>query len=195
MALRGDDAQASYCRHTFMVGGPLGAQAGYLLCLGGSVQRRIGFYCLHQFLDIPSQHDVGTAPGHIGGDGDHLRAPGLRHNIGLACMLLGVQHLMWQLLPVQQLGDDLGVLDRGGTNQHWLAALMALADVLDCGFVFFPRCLVHAVKLVVTSARPVVWHDYRFKAVNFLELISLGVGRAGHAGQLSIKPEVVLERN
>jgi hypothetical protein len=35
-------------------------------------------------LDVAAEHDVGAAAGHVGGDGDHRRAPGLRDDLGLA---------------------------------------------------------------------------------------------------------------
>jgi hypothetical protein len=60
-------------------------------------------------LDVAAQHDVGTAAGHVGGDGDHLRTAGLRHDLGFARVLLGVQHLVRQLFLVQQVRQILGV--------------------------------------------------------------------------------------
>ena len=38
-------------------------------------------------------------------------------------------------------------------------------------------------------------HDNRFKTVNVLEFIGFGVGRAGHARELSVHAEEVLERD
>ena len=145
------------------------------------------------FLDVAAQHDVGAAAGHVGGDGDHLRPAGLRHDVGFARMLLGVEHLVRQLLLVQQLVDDFGVLDRGGADQHRLAALVAVADVLDGRFVLFARGLVDAVQLVLALARAVGRNHDGFQAVDFLELVGLGIGRAGHAGQLAVQAEIVLE--
>ena len=78
---------------------------------------------------------------------------GLRHDLGFARVLLGVEHLVRQVGLGQQAVDDLGVLDRGGAHQHRLAALVALADVLDRGFVLLARGLVDAVELVVAAAR------------------------------------------
>ena len=39
-------------------------------------------------LDRAAQHDVGAAAGHVGRDGDRLRPPGLRDDLGLARVLL-----------------------------------------------------------------------------------------------------------
>jgi hypothetical protein len=79
-------------------------------------------------LDVAAQHDVGAAAGHVGGDGDHLRTAGLRHDLGFARVLLGVEHLVRQLFLVQQV-RQIRSLDRGRAHQHRLAALVAVADV------------------------------------------------------------------
>ncbi len=52
---------------------------------------------LDLLLDVAAEHDVGAAAGHVGGDGDHARAAGLRDDLGLLGVLLGVEHLVRQL--------------------------------------------------------------------------------------------------
>jgi hypothetical protein len=52
---------------------------------------------LDLLLDVAAQHDVGAAARHVGGDGDHPGAAGLGHDLGLAGVLLGVEHLVRQL--------------------------------------------------------------------------------------------------
>ena len=41
-----------------------------------------------------AQHDVGAAPGHVGGHGDSAQPSGLGDDAGLALVVLGVQHLV-----------------------------------------------------------------------------------------------------
>ena len=65
--------------------------------LADGVERLVGLDRLDRLLDVAAQHDVGAAAGHVGGDGDHLRPAGLRHDLGFARMLLGVEHLVRQL--------------------------------------------------------------------------------------------------
>jgi hypothetical protein len=76
---------------------------------------------------------------------------GLGHDVGLARVLLGVEHLVRQLFLGQQLVDDFGVLDRGRAHQHRLAALVAFADVRSRRRTFLGG-LVDAVELVVALA-------------------------------------------
>ena len=72
-------------------------------------------------LEVAAEHDVGAAAGHVGRDRDAPGRPACRMTIGLARMLFGVEHLVRQAFLLQQLGDDLGVLDRRGADQHRLA--------------------------------------------------------------------------
>ena len=101
-------------------------------------------------LDAAAKHDVGASAGHVGGDGDHLRPAGLRHDLGLAHVLLRVQNLVRELFLLQHAGEELQVLDRGGADQHRLPAVVAVADVLDERVVFL---LGGAIDLVWRSAR------------------------------------------
>jgi hypothetical protein len=79
-------------------------------------------------------------------------AAGLRHDVGFAGVLLGVEHLVRQAGLVEQLVDDFRVLDRRRAHQHRLAALVAFADVLDRRLVLLARGLVDAIELVVAAA-------------------------------------------
>ena len=54
-----------------------------------------------------------TAPGHAG----------LRHDGGFLLVIARVQHIVLDLALLEQLGEMLGFLDRGGADQDRLAAL------------------------------------------------------------------------
>ena len=51
-----------------------------------------------------AEHDVGTAAGHVGGDGDRARAAGLRDDVRFALVLLGVEHFVRDAGFLQLLG-------------------------------------------------------------------------------------------
>ena len=58
---------------------------------------------LHQFLPghelrVAAQQNIGSAAGHVGGNGHHPQPPGLGHNLSLALVELGVQHHMLDAL-------------------------------------------------------------------------------------------------
>ena len=188
-----DDAQAAQRLDFFVVSLPVSAQLLDAFLFFGIVQRVVGFNGGDHFFEVAPQHDIGTATGHIGGDGDHAGAPRLGHDVGLALVLLGIEHLVRQLGLLQQVGNDFGVFDRGGAYQHGLAAFVAFADVVQRGLVFFRRGFVHAIELVFSLAGAVGWNDHGFQRVDFLKLVGFGVGRAGHAGEFFVQAEIVLE--
>ena len=47
--------------------------------------------------------------------------------------------------------------------------------------------------MVFTAADAVGRNDHRFQTIDFLELVGLGVGRAGHTPQLAVQTEIILE--
>ena len=108
-------------------------------------------------------------------------------------MLLGVQHLVRELLFLQQLVDDFGVFNGRRAHQHRLTALIAFTNVFDGCVVFLAGRLVHAVQLVFPAADAVGRNHHGFQAVNFLELVGFGIGRSGHAGKLAVQAEIVLK--
>lgn len=155
MPLSSDDAQTPSRLDLFMIGLPAIAQRSHLLLPRGFIQGLVGLEGLNHLLDIAAEHDVCAPPGHIGGDGDHAGAARLRHDLSFAGMLLGIEHLMRQLLALEQLGDDLRVFDRGGTHQDRLPAFMAIPNVGDSGVVLFGRGFVDPIELIVAAAGPV----------------------------------------
>ncbi len=186
MALGADDVQAAGFQHGVVVGFPLGADLLGLL-LGRLV------HVLDLFLGVTAEHDVGTAAGHVGGDGHGARAAGLGDHLRLALVLLGVEHLVLDLFLGEPLGQVFGGLDGGGTHQHRRAALHAVAHFLDDGVEFFLQGQVDQIVGVFTHHRPVGGHHHHVHAVDLTEFHRLGVGGAGHAGELLVEAEVVLE--
>ena len=193
MPFGGDDAQTTQTGHLLVVFAPLCLQAFKLLLFLTGIQRRIGFDCLYQLADIAAEHNVGASAGHVGGNCDHPGTASLRHDVGLARMLLGVEHLMRQLFFFKQSCNDLGVFNRCGAHQHRLPALMAFADVGNGGLVFLMGGFIDPILLVIAATGLVGRNHHGLQPVNFLELVGFGIGRASHAGQLFVQPEVILE--
>ncbi len=144
-------------------------------------------------LRAAAKHDVGAAAGHVGGDGDGAGPAGLGHDVRLALVLLGIQHLVRNLLALQQLRDPLRGLDRGGAHQHRLTALHAVLDILEDGLELVVLGEEHQIRLVFADHRLVGGDHHHFQAVNLLEFERFRVRRAGHAGELRVQPEVILE--
>ena len=146
-------------------------------------------------LEAAAQHDVGAATRHVGRDRDRLRPAGLRDDLGFARVLLRVQHLCGQPLLLEVLRQELRALDRRRADQHRLPALEAVLDVGDDRLDLLLERAEHLVVLVLADHRHVRRDDDRFQVIDLLELEGLGVRGAGHAGELAVHPEVVLERD
>ncbi len=104
-----------------------------------------------------------------------------------------VQHGVRHLLLGQQLAEQLALLDAHRADQHRLAALARLADQLDDGIVFLRRRAVDLVVLVLARHGDVGRDLDHLELVDLGELVGLGHRRAGHAGELGIQAEIVLE--
>ena len=109
---------------------------------------------LDAHVGVAAELDVGAAAGHVGGDGDRARHAGLGDDVGLLLVEAGVQHReeldglpvarrrverleavrvgeVDQLVALldQQLGEMLGLLDRGGADQDRLALRVRRLDL------------------------------------------------------------------
>ncbi len=81
-------------------------------------------------------------------------ATGLRHDLGLALVVLRVQHLMGDAAPLEELGEPLGLLDRHGPDQHGLPLAVALHDLVRDRVELLPLGLVHDVGVIERGSAP-----------------------------------------
>ena len=121
MALGADDEQAASCADLVRLvtdGIPVLVQQGFVLGpdgqhLGiGSLGVGVGLpqqflgqvglcqLCLGKEVGVAAQHDVGTAACHVGGDGDGAEFTGLGNDLGFLLVVLGVQNVVGDALPL-----------------------------------------------------------------------------------------------
>ena len=148
---------------------------------------------LGQVLHVAAEHDVDAAPGHVGGHGDRAEPARLGDDVGLALVVLGVEDLGLDPPLLQQAVDPLGLLDGHGADQHRLAALVALGDLVDQGLELGLLGLVDDVPVVLADHRLVGRDLDHAQLVDVVELGRLGLGRARHPRDLVVHPEVVLQ--
>ena len=148
-----------------------------------------------QELRIAAQQDVGSAAGHVRGDRDRAAASGLGNDVGLGLVVHRVQHVVLDLAPLEQAAQVFGLLHRHGADQHGLAALVTIDDVLDRGVEFLALRLVHHVGVIDADHRAVGRNHDDVQVVDLLEFDRFGVRSAGHAAQLVVHAEVVLNRD
>ncbi|KAF1057264.1 MAG: hypothetical protein GAK45_02501 [Pseudomonas citronellolis] len=142
---------------------------------------------------VTAQQDVGTTTGHVGGDGQGARRTGLGDDLGFLLVVLGVQDLVVDAFLLQKVGHVLGGLDGRGTHQDRTALGHAFLDVGDDRRVLLVGGEVDQVVEVLPCQRLVRRNDHHVEVVDLGELERFGVGRTGHAGQLGVETEVVLE--
>ena len=119
---------------------------------------------------------------------------GLGDDCRLALMVAGVEHLeALDAVLAQALGQQFGLLDRGGADEDRLALCGRLADLAHDRLVFFLDRPVDLVVLVETHDRHVGRHLDDVEAVDVAEFLGFGRRRAGHAGKLVVHAEIVLE--
>ena len=106
-------------------------------------------------LGIAAEQNVGTAAGHVGGDRDRALAAGLRHDVGFALVILGVQHFVPHAHLLQDAGELLGLFDRNGADQHRLALLVELLDLFGGVAELLLFGAVDDVRILVADHRPV----------------------------------------
>ena len=118
-------------------------------------------------------------------------APG--HDLRLALVVLGVQHLVLEAAPLELARQRLRDVHVHRADQDRPAQRVQPLDLVDDRVVLFLPGLVDPVGLVVPADRPVGRDDAHLEPVDRVELGLLGLGGAGHAGQLVVHPEVVLD--
>ena len=139
--------------------------------------------------------DVDAAAGHVGGDGHRAGKPGVLDDLGLALVLLGVEDVVLDAVPLEHAREHLADLDRHRADEHRLAVLVALLDVVHDGRELLLLGLEDEVVLVAADHGHVGRDLHDIEAVDRAELVLLGLGRTGHAGELLVEAEVVLQRD
>ena len=120
---------------------------------------------------------------------------GVLDDLGLARVLLRVQDVVRDALALEQLAQVLGRLDGDRADEHRLALLVALLDVVDDRVELRLDRLEDQVVLVVAGDGDVGRDLDDVQAVDLDELLLLGLRGAGHAAELLVEAEVVLERD
>ena len=144
-------------------------------------------------LHLGCELDIGTTSGHVGRDGNLSGASCLGHDLGLQGVLLGVQHVVFDTPQLEHAAQQLRDLDRSCADQHGASLAHEPDDLLDHGVVLFAFGLVDEILAVVADHRTVRRDDDDVEFVDAPELRGFRLGRTGHAGQLVVHAEVVLQ--
>ncbi|MPM65514.1 hypothetical protein SDC9_112411 [bioreactor metagenome] len=144
-------------------------------------------------IEAASQLDVRSAPSHVGGDRHRSLGAGFLDDHSLTGVVLCIEHLMADPHLAQQHGEHLTLFDADGTHEYRLAdfvhPLNLLADCLELELFV----VVDEVGMVFSHHRFVGGDDHDIEIVDFQEFRCFGVCGTGHAADLVIHPEEVLE--
>ncbi len=144
-------------------------------------------------LGVASEEDVGTAAGHVGGDGDHAEAAGLSYDLGFLLVEFSVEDDVTDGLALEDFGEELGFFDAGGSDEDGLAGGVEALDFVGDGEVFFLGGAVDDVGIFDALHGAVGGDDDDLELVDIFEFGGFGLGGSGHAGELFVEAEVVLE--
>ncbi|MPN18636.1 hypothetical protein SDC9_165997 [bioreactor metagenome] len=95
----------------------------------------------------------------------------------------------------EQCGQKFALFNADGTHQHRLPFFVRFGDLVDDRVEFGLFGLVHHIAHVIADDRLVGGHFHDAQAIDLIELVGLGLGGTGHAGQLFVHAEIVLERD
>ena len=198
MALGADDGQAAGGKHALALGlaGLLGLSVKLLELLGRHVlhgQALVLKALAHQLVGVAAQQDVGTTTSHVGSDGHGAVASGLGNDMSLALVMLSVEDLVRDAALGKGGRQLLRAFDGDGAHQDRLALGVTALDVVGNGVVLGLDGAVHQVLVVNTLNGLVGGDDLDGQLVDLAELGILGECRTGHAGELVIQTEVVLQ--
>src|SRR3954447_17467200 len=168
-----------------------------VVALFAGLEAELGDLELREVLGAAAELDVRAGAGHVGGDGHRAGAAGQGDRLALALGVLGlgVEDAVRDALLAQLVGQQLGDLDRDRAHEDRLALGVALRDLVAHRRPLAVLGLVDLVVAIVADHRAVRRDLHDAELVDLHELGGLGERRAGHARELVVHAEVVLQRD
>ena len=177
---------------------PATRRAACAICalLLGRRERRVLAQLEDLRLDRAAQHDVGAAAGHVGRDGDRLRRarPARRSRPRARAASRSAPRAAASPCRGGRDSSSEFSIDVVPTSTGWPRSWQSLMSATIASTFSWKRA-EHLVVLVLAHHRHVRRDHDRLEVVDLLELERLGVRRAGHAGELAVHAEIVLERD
>ncbi len=108
-------------------------------------------------------------------------------------MVLGVEHFVLDAHALEDAGELFALLNRNSADQHGLAFFVALLDFLGGVAELLFLGAVDDVGVLDADERTVGGNHHHIEVVDLLELGGFGFRGTGHAGELFVQAEVILE--
>ena len=155
VALGAEHVEAAELAHLVALGLALGLEPRQQLLVAGFVLGRAdrrGPRCMHSRRarpsGLPPRRMSTPRPAMLVATVTAAELAGLGDDLGFPLVLLGVQHLVRDAPLLEQARELLRLLDRDRADEHRLALLVALGDVVDRGVVLRVLGLVDEVGVV-----------------------------------------------
>ena len=146
----------------------------------------------HEFR-VPAEQNIGTAAGHVGCDRDLSFTSGLRDDLGLFLVILGVQYDVFDTGALQHGAELFRTIDGDRADQCRLALFGALLDLFDNGFEFLALGSIDDVGLLDAPHLAIRGNDGDVEFIDFPKFFRFGFRSTGHAGKLLVHAEIILE--
>ena len=152
-----------------------------------------GQVALQAHFQVAAELDVGAAAGHVRGNRDRARHARLGDDVGFLFVVARVEDLVFDFALCEMGGQLLRLFDTDRADQNRLVDLGAFLDLVDDRRIFFLAGAVDLVVGILADHRLVGRRVDHFKAIDLAEFGSFRQRRAGHARELGVHAEVVLE--
>ena len=139
------------------------------------------------------QLDICSTSRHVGSDCHSAMDTGVRYNLRLKFMVLGIQDIVLDAFLLQHPAQELGHLDCNRADQHRLSDSVSLLDRLNDSLVFFFLCLIYGVLPVHSLYRDIGRDLDDVHSVNITELFFFRQRSTRHTALFVKLVEQVLE--
>ena len=146
-----------------------------------------------QFADTCSKLDVGSASRHVCGNGYSPFLACFSHNFRFTIVLFGVEHIVDNFSCPKHSRQSLRDLDACCADKHRLPFVLQLLNLQSNGIVLFTSGLVDKIFSVLPHNAGIRRNDNNIKFVDFIKLRRFGFCSTGHASELFIEAEKVLD--
>ena len=175
--------------HVFVIGVRASRRHSYKL-IGDTVLTHLGL--CHKF-GVAAEHDIRTASRHVGRDRDGTVASRLSDYLSFAFVIFCIKDVVLYALLTKACRKILRFVYRDGTDEHGLTFFVTFFDLPYDRIIFTLDRFVYVVGVIEPYHRLIGRHFNNIKTVYRPEFLLFRQSRTGHARELFVHTEKVLE--
>ena len=120
---------------------------------------------------------------------------GARDNLRFLHVKFRVQHVVRDFFALEHSRKQLARFHGNRADENRLRPCVAFLNLVNDRVVFLTPRLVDAIVRIFARDRPIRRNNRDIELIDVVELVCFRFGRARHAGQFLIKPEIILNRD